>query len=467
MAEPKVMNGHGAPGPTADAVAAPGRRAFDEIRPPELKLLDDCVHCGFCLPTCPTYALWGEEMDSPRGRIVLMKAGLEEGSEMSAQLVTHFDRCLGCMSCVTACPSGVQYDKLIEDTRAQVERNHRRTVPDVLFRRLLFETFPHPSRLRALAPTLRLYRSSGLDRLVARSGILDRFPRLKMMETLAPDITLRAGFARMPERVAARGPRKARVGVLLGCVQRVFFHHVNAATVRVLSAEGYEVFAPAKPRCCGALQVHTGYAEPAKVRAKETIEAFADCEIVAINAAGCGSTMKDYGHLFRDDPEWRERAEAFSAKCRDVSELLAEHEPVAERHPVSMKIAYHDACHQAHAQGVRAQPRALLRGIPGLELMEPSEWEICCGSAGVYNLLHPEPAKELGRRKAENLLATGAEAIVASNPGCSLQIAAILDEMGEPRPVYHPMEILRASLDGTGAPGRKGEVSATANGSAL
>jgi glycolate oxidase iron-sulfur subunit len=439
------------PPPTHQAgVGAPSRRAFDDIRPPQPELIEDCVHCGFCLPTCPTYVLWGEEMDSPRGRIVLMKTALEEGSEMSPQLVTHWDRCLGCMACVTACPSGVQYDKLIEDTRAQVERNHRRRPSDVVFRRLLFETFPYPGRLRALAPGLRLFRRSGLDKVVDRSGLLDHFPRLKMMQDLAPDIPIRQGLKRLPEVIPAQGNRRGRVGMLQGCVQRVFFHHVNADTVRVLTAEGYELYAPKRPGCCGALQLHTGLDEAAKERARDTIEAFADCDLVAVNAAGCGSSMKDYGHLFRDDPVWSDRAKAFSAKTRDVSELLTAEEPVAERHPVPMKIAYHDACHLAHAQGVRTQPRKLLQGIPGLELLEPPEWELCCGSAGVYNMLNPEPAKELGRRKAENLLSTGAEAIVAANPGCSLHIAAILDEMGHPLPVYHPMEILAMSVTGRG-----------------
>jgi glycolate oxidase iron-sulfur subunit len=454
MEQGKVFESEAVAPPIAadKGVAPPGGRAFDAIRAPEMSLINDCVHCGFCLPTCPTYVLWGEEMDSPRGRIVLMKGALEEGSEMSPQVVTHWDRCLGCMSCVTACPSGVQYDKLIEDTRAQVERNHRRRVPDQLFRRLLFETFPYPGRLRALAPMLRLYRRSGLDKAVDGSGLMDRFPRLKTMQDLAPDVPVRSSLRRLPVRTPARGASRGRVGMLQGCVQRVFFHHVNVDTIRVLSAEGYDVYAPSDPRCCGALQLHTGLAEPAKERAKDTIRAFEGCDLVAVNAAGCGSSMKDYGHLFRDDPEWSQRAEAFSAKTRDVSELLTAEDPVAERHPVPLKLAYHDACHLAHAQGIRTQPRKLLGDIPGLELLEPPEWELCCGSAGVYNMLNPEPARELGRRKAENLLSTGAEAIASANPGCSLQIASVLEEMGRGLPMYHPMEILAMSITGRGAP---------------
>ena len=420
--------------------------AFDPRRPPELGLIEDCVHCGFCLPTCPTYLLWNEEMDSPRGRIVLMRAGLEEGSGMSAEMVTHFDNCLGCMACVTACPSGVQYDKLIEATRPQVERNFRRPATERLFRRLVFEVFTHPGRLRALVAPLAVAQAAGLQRLVRRRRLLDRFPRLAALDRLAPQVPLRPA-RRLPELTPAQGTRRGRVGLLQGCVQRVLFPQVNEATVDVLAAEGFEVFAPRLPRCCGALMLHSGYEPEALDLARELIGAFEDCDIVAVNAAGCGSSMRDYGHLLDDCGEaTAERARAFSGKVRDVSEFLAAFEPRAPRHPLPMKVAYHDACHLAHAQGIRAQPRALLRAIPGLELVEPAEWEICCGSAGIYNLLQPEPAAELGRRKAGNLLATGAEAIAAGNPGCTLQIAAHLEADGHPLPVYHPIELLAASI---------------------
>jgi glycolate oxidase iron-sulfur subunit len=424
------------------------QRAWDERKPPELDLIEDCVHCGFCLPTCPTYDLWGDEMDSPRGRIVLMRLGLEEGSEVTPTMVEHLDNCLGCMACVTACPSGVQYDKLIEDTRAQVERNHPRTPKERLLRRLLFETFPHPGRLRAAAPLLAAYRRSGLSRVIARRGLLDRFPTLRTFEQLAPDVGARAAVRRLPEMTPARGARRGRVGFLQGCVQRVFFGDVNAATVAVLAAEGFEVHAPRLPRCCGALQLHAGEQDGAVALAKATIEAFEGFDHVVVNAAGCGSAMKDYAHLLRDDPAWADRAEAFTTRVRDVSELLAEHEPAAPRGPVAKRVAYHDACHLAHAQGVRSQPRELLRGIPELELLEPDEWEICCGSAGIYNLVKPEAADELGRRKAANLLATGADAIAAGNPGCTLQLTAHLERQGRPLPVFHPVELLRMSIEG-------------------
>jgi glycolate oxidase iron-sulfur subunit len=404
------------------------------------------VHCGFCLPTCPTYSLWGEEMDSPRGRIVLMKEGLEEGSELSAPLVQHIDNCLGCMACVTACPSGVQYDKLIEDTRAQIERNYPRSPRERAFRRLVFGLFTHPGRLRAAAPGLVLSRKLGLDRVARRPRLRRLAPRLATLASLAPETPLRRALGRLPERFPARGNSRGTVALLQGCVQRVFFADVNEATARVFAAEGFDVHVPREPRCCGALQLHSGADTEARALARATIEALEGYEHVVVNAAGCGSAMKDYGHLFRDEPDWRERAERFSAKVQDASELLADAGPRAERGPVPMKLAYHDACHLAHAQGVRSQPRALLRGIPELELVEPAEWEICCGSAGIYNLVKPEPAAELGERKARNLLDTGAEVIAAANPGCALQIAAHSERLGRRLPVLHPMELLDRSI---------------------
>jgi glycolate oxidase iron-sulfur subunit len=415
--------------------------AWDDERPPEPSLIDDCVHCGFCLPTCPTYSLWGEEMDSPRGRIVLMRAGHEEDSELSAPMVRHFDNCLGCMACVTACPSGVQYDKLIEDTRAQVERHWERDPADRNFRRLVFALFPHPKRLALLSPLLAAGGALGADRLATHLP----FPRLAAMARLAPPRRRRVN---LPEKVAARGTSRGTVALLRGCVQRVFFSDVNAATAAVLVAEGWSVVAPQEPRCCGALQLHSGEGSDARVRARETIAALEGHDRVVVNSAGCGSAMKDYGHVLRDDSDWAERAAAFSETVCDVSEILTDGEPRAKRHPVEMKVAYHDACHLAHAQNVREQPREMLRQIPGVELVEPAEWEICCGSAGIYNLIKPEPAAELGRRKAENLLATGAEAVVAANPGCALQIQAHARDLGHEIPVYHPIELLMRSLRG-------------------
>ncbi len=428
--------------------------AFDDHKPPEIDLIEDCVHCGFCLPTCPTYVLWNEEMDSPRGRIVLMSEGLQPDSTLTATMVGHFDNCLGCMACVTACPSGVRYDLLIEDTRQQVERQHPRTAGERLLRRTLFSTFPYPGRLRATIPAIVLVRRSGLARWAQRSRLVARSPLLRTLSELAPPVALRDMVHRLPTVTRAEGERRGTVGFLQGCVQRAYFGDVNAATVAVLAAEGFEVHAPRAPRCCGALGLHAGQEEDSLPLAKATIEAFERFDHVVVNAAGCGSAIKDYGHLLRDEPEWAQRAASLSARARDVHELLAAVAPRARRHPVEMTVAYHDACHLAHAQGVRSQPRQLLRTIPGLELVEPAEWELCCGSAGIYNLTRPEAARQLGERKADNLLATGAEAIAAANPGCTLQISAQLERRGEPRPLVHPMQLLAQSIAGGTRPRR-------------
>jgi glycolate oxidase iron-sulfur subunit len=423
--------------------------AFDDHHPPSIELAADCVHCGFCLPTCPTYTLWGEEMDSPRGRIYLMKNGLE-GEPMTDSMVGHMDACLGCMACVTACPSGVQYDRLIEATRAQIERRHRRPWPDRLLRGAIFALFPHTRRLRLLRGPLTAYRRSGLQRVVQRSGLLHRIsPTLAAMEALAPPVR-RA--PRLPERVPARGPRRAVVGLLTGCVQREFFPRVNAATVRVLASEGCDVVIPASQGCCGALSVHNGREQEAGDFARELIDVFerAGVDFVVVNAAGCGSSMKEYAELLADDPAYAGRAERFAAAVRDISELLVELGPVAERHPLPMAVAYHDACHLGHAQGVRAQPRALLSSIPGLELREIADAAICCGSAGIYNLLHPDAAAELGDRKARSVLATGAEIMVTANPGCLMQVSSSIARIEGARPVAlaHTVEVLDAAIRG-------------------
>jgi glycolate oxidase iron-sulfur subunit len=266
------------------------------------------------------------------------------------------------------------------------------------------------------------------------------------MLSMTPEASMRSSLSRLPERFEALGEKRGTVALLQGCVQRVFFADVNEATARVLAAEGFEVHAPRLPRCCGALPMHAGEDVEARTLAKATIGALDGYDTVIVNAAGCGSAMKDYGHVLRDEPDWAGRAAAFSARVRDVSEFLAQAGPRAERRPIEIKVAYHDACHLAHAQGVRSQPRELLRGIPGLELVEPADWELCCGSAGIYNLVQPEAAAQLGERKARNLLDTGAEAVVAGNPGCALQISAHTERLGRPLPVLHPMELLARSI---------------------
>jgi glycolate oxidase iron-sulfur subunit len=423
--------------------------AFDSVRPPSMDLIDDCVHCGFCLPTCPTYVLWGEEMDSPRGRIHLMKTGLE-GAPLSDAMVGHFDACLGCMACVTSCPSGVQYNHLIVQTRAQVERRHERSRGDRAIRELIFALFPRPKRLRLLRGPLRFAQRVGLDRAARNSRLLRRIsPQLATVAALAPPVV---DAPRVPEHVPTRGTRRAVVGMLTGCVQREFFPGVNAATARVLASEGCDVVAPARQGCCGALSAHTGREDEARRYARRLIDTFDDTgvEYVVVNSAGCGSSMKEYADLLADDPAYAARARAFAGKVRDLAEILVEFGPVAPRHPLPVVAAYHDACHLAHAQGVRSQPRQLLAGIPELEIREIADAEICCGSAGVYNILNPEPARELGDRKAANVLATGADLLVTANPGCIMQITDALDRAGRPLPMAHTAVVLDASIRGLG-----------------
>jgi len=462
----------------------------------------DCVHCGFCLPACPTYQLWGEEMDSPRGRIHLISQVLD-GAPVSESVTTHLDRCLGCMACVTACPSGVRYNELIEAARAWPQERAAgpepgpaqspapaagtaRSLRERAVRNAIFATFPYPRRLRALSGPLRAAQRTGLDRLVQRRLVTRYAPELASSLRLAPQAPARRGRldrrgrpgrlgqpaarqGRLPARVPAAAPRRAVVGMLTGCVQQVFFPEVNAATARVLAAEGCDVIIPPGQGCCGALSLHAGRAAEATRFAEETIATFEreGVDVVVVNSAGCGSAMKEFGATFaRTAPDGAAgpgdaagqsiagRAAAFSATVRDLSEFLAElyrdhGGPRAVRHELPVTAAYHDACHLAHAQRIRQQPRDLLRGIPGLDLTEVGDNMTCCGSAGVYNLLQPEAAAELGVRKAAAIRATGARLVVSANPGCSLQIAAAFEaDGGDPVAVAHIAEVLDASFRG-------------------
>jgi glycolate oxidase iron-sulfur subunit len=431
--------------------------AFDSLHAPSGDLIEDCVHCGFCLPTCPTYLLEGNETNSPRGRIYLMKMGRAGEVPMDEQFVANFDACLGCMACVTACPSGVKYDQLIEAVRPQIERNWERTRSDRLFRMLIFSLFPYPARLRPAALVGTLYQRLGIGRFLRSTGLTALLPaRLQAMEALLPRLSLRSMVATQPAFTPAVGTARHRVGLLSGCVQRVFFGDVNAAATRVLAAEGCDVVAPRDQRCCGALSSHAGRDEEARDRARRLIDAFeaAEVQTVVVTVAGCGSSMKEYGILLGDDPAYASRARAFSARVRDISELLAELGPVAPRHPIPARVAYHDACHLRHAQGIHAQPRAVLRQIPDLTVVDIPEAEICCGSAGIYNLLQPEPAAELGRRKAQHISATRPDAVVTANAGCLLQIRRYLDAGV---PLFHPVQLVDASIRGVDPLARRGK----------
>jgi glycolate oxidase iron-sulfur subunit len=422
--------------------------AFDQHHPPSNEIIEKCVHCGFCLPVCPTYVLWGQEMDSPRGRIYLMKLASEGGTDMNANWVGHFDSCLGCMACMTACPSGVDYGKLIEATRAQIERNTQRTPSEKRHRRFLFENFTRPERLKRLRLPLLVYQKSGLQAVVRASGILNFLPKkMQAMEALLSRLGPNEAVA---EFTPAVGEKRLRVGLLLGCVQREFFPQVNAATARVLAAEGCEVVAPPAQTCCGALLVHAGEEAAALELAKKTIDAFerAGVDAIVTNAAGCGSNVKEYGHLLRDDLAYADRAKQFAAKCKDITEVLASLEPRAQRHTLKLRVAFHDSCHLQHAQGVRSQPRVLLAKIPDLQLAEIPEAAICCGSAGIYNLVQPDAANAIGDRKANLIAPLKADVVATGNPGCVLQLQSSLARNGQRTPVVHTIQLLDASIRG-------------------
>jgi glycolate oxidase iron-sulfur subunit len=377
------------------------------------ELVDECVHCGFCLPTCPTYLLWSEEMDSPRGRISLMEMRLDGTVALNPTVVEHFDRCLGCMACVSACPSGVRYDTLIETTRAAVEAEHERAAGDRLLRALLFAVLPHRRRLRV---ALRL---APLGRLVP----LPR--RFRPLVELAPP--WRSGEA-PPELVPAQGERRGRVGLLAGCVQSVVFGAVNAATARVLAAEGWEVATPPGQGCCGALSVHGGRAAEGHRLSERLAQSFDGIEAIAVNAAGCGSHLKEVG-----------------AAALDVTELL---DGRATYQPLELTVAYQDSCHLRHAQRLPAAWLPHLRRIPGLRVVEPAEQDVCCGSAGIYNVVQPDAARALGDRKAARVLDTRPDAYASANPGCLVQVATALRRAQRPLPALHPVELLDASIRG-------------------
>jgi glycolate oxidase iron-sulfur subunit len=391
------------------------------------ELTSDCVHCGFCLPTCPTYVLWHEEMDSPRGRIHLMDARLDGTVTLNETVTMHFDRCLGCMACLTACPSGVRYDRLIESTRDAVEHEYRRPAADRLLRGLLFRTLPDPRRMRAAL------------RLAPLGRVLPMPRRFRPLVNMAP--RWRAGGS-VAEVTPAVGARRGRVGLLTGCVQSAVFPDVNRATARVLAADGLEVVAPPQG-CCGALSVHAGRLEEGKAFAWELIRAFDEVDLVVVNSSGCGSHLKELGWLLEDDG-----AAAFAAKVRDVGELLGELPPRAPRHPLPLTVAMQDSCHLRHAQRLPLASRTSLTRIPGLEVVEPAEQELCCGSAGIYNIVQPDAARALGERKAAAVLATGASVYASANPGCLVQISSALRRAKRPLPALHPIELVDASIRG-------------------
>ena len=418
------------------------------VTPDRRELLDDCVHCGFCLPACPTYRLWGREEDSPRGRIALM-AQTDRGDGVTPSVVRHIDACLGCMACVPACPSGVRYGELIEGMRGEVESQHRRSWLDRSWRRLLFAVLPFPSRLAWMRRALFVYQRLGLRWLLRRTGVTRMLPRrLAALERLQPEVRK---MAIVPDAAGNEAASRATVALHLGCVQRVFFSSVNAAISRVLAAEGCRVVVAGDAGCCGGLSLHAGRREEAGECAATLTAACSarSFDYLVTGAAGCGSALKDYDRvLARPEPAPETPASGLAARTRDVSELLWELGSRAPRNPLPTSAAYHEACHLAHAQGVREAPRALLESIPELDVRYPREIDLCCGSAGIYNLVEPEAAEALGARKARAIADTAASLLVTTNPGCALQIASQLELLGHPLPVRHVVEVVDASIRG-------------------
>jgi glycolate oxidase iron-sulfur subunit len=359
------------------------------------------------------------------------------------------------MACLTACPSGVRYDRVIEAARARVEREHPRSAAERARRGLVFGLFTRPARLRVAALLLWIWRATGLRALARALGLLRLVPAFARLEALAPPLALRDAVARLPERTPAAGERRLRAALVAGCVQRVFFPRVNAATLRVLAAEGVEVIVPEGQGCCGALSLHAGRLDEARRLVRALVERFErePADVIVVNAAGCGSHLKDFAHLFADDPAFLARARAFQERVRDATELLAALPPRAPRGPVVARVAYHSPCHLGHAQRVGEAPRALLRGIPGVELVEIPDGEQCCGSAGVYNLVEPGSADQIGRRKADAVRSTGAALLASANPGCTLQITRLLAERGATIEALHPVELLARSIEAAAEPG--------------
>jgi len=413
--------------------------------------LDRCVHCGLCLNACPTYRELGLEADSPRGRIYQMVRVAEGASPITDSYVRHLDLCLACRACETACPSGVPYGRLIEAARAEIELRRPRRWPVRLLRRVAMDgLLLSRTGLRAAGMALWLYEATGLRALLESSGALDALGGLGRLARLAPRAE-RPFFYRHIGRVfPAEGERRYRVAMLAGCIASVSFARLNEATVRVLQKNGCEVVIPRGQTCCGALHAHTGRLDKARDLARRNIQAFLaeDCDAIVTNAAGCGSTMKEYGELLAGDAENAERAHAFASRVRDITEFLAAIGLRGELRPVNAVVTYQDSCHLAHAQKIRAAPRQLLAAVPGLELRELPSAEICCGSAGIYNVVHGEMADAILRSKMDQINATGATIVATANPGCLLQLRYGVSRWGRGQRVLHVVEILDEAYRG-------------------
>lgn len=412
---------------------------------PLQKDLDKCVHCGLCLNACPTYRELGLEMDSPRGRIYQMVQVTTGKAEMSQGYIEHLDLCLACRGCETACPSGVQYGKLIEAARAHIEENVPRKWHVALFRRFLFGHLLQTRWMLGLAGAgLFLYQASGLQKVVRGSGLLKLFGKLADLEALTPTAETPFFFGSIGKVFPAEGPRRHKVAFLAGCIQNIAFARLNEATVRVLQKNGCEVHIPAGQNCCGALHVHSGAKDDARKLARNNIDAIPEAEFDAIisNTGGCGSTLKEYHELLETDPAYHDKAHAWVKKMRDVNEFLGSIELNPRMGEMPITVTYQDSCHLAHGQKVRVGPRKLLRSVPGLNFKEMPMSDLCCGSAGIYNVVQSEMAGQLLKNKMGYVNSTGAEVIVASNPGCMLQLDAGARLHGSGQRVMHVIQVL-------------------------
>jgi glycolate oxidase iron-sulfur subunit len=400
--------------------------------PATMTAIRSCVHCGICLPQCPTYRVLGEEMDSPRGRIYLMRAVAEKRLDVTEGFRRHLDLCLGCRACETACPAGVPFGVLLETARAEIGRRGR-PLRERLRSTALLSLFPYPARVGALLAAGRLYRRSGLQALARAAGLLRGLPRLAAMDRLLGDVSAAVD---VPESLPARGRSRGRVALLTGCVQRHLYADVNRDTARLLALAGWDVVVPRAQACCGALDLHAGRTDILRRRAAALGAAFpADVDWVVTNAAGCGSAMREYGHWTSDAAATR-----LASRTRDVTELLADADLPLQ--PLPLTVTYHDACHLAHGQKVRTAPRALLAKIPGLTVVPMADSDLCCGSAGVYNILEPDMAERLLEHKVRRIIETGARTVVAGNPGCLLQIASGCRRRGVEVEVIHPVTLV-------------------------
>ncbi|MFD1037364.1 (Fe-S)-binding protein [Virgibacillus byunsanensis] len=417
-----------------------GNYLWDDL--PDENKWADCVHCGMCLEACPTYQETGEEQHSPRGRVYLVKAVAEGKIDVNEAFSKPVFDCLDCRACETACPADVQVGGLIEEARGQIRQAMPLTgFSGALSRTALKGFFPYHNRMNMLGGFMRFYQKSGIQRVVRKTGLLNVMPaHLKDMESVLPKVG-KPVLGRYPEIVPAEGETKQRVGILTGCVMDVMFSDVNEATIRVLTHNGFEVGMPKNQGCCGALHIHAGERDTGKMLAKQNIEAFKDYDKVLVNAAGCGCALQEYHELFRNDPEMLPLAEAFSAKIEDVSKFLYDTNFKRPKAEIKTKITYHDACHLAHGQGIRFEPRQLLNEIPGVEMVELPDADRCCGSAGIYNITHPEMAGKLLERKVDDV-PENIEMISMGNPGCMLQIAMGVKKHGRSEKVVHTVQVL-------------------------